>query len=315
MILLMSALFSVLFMGCEETIELLEQCEDGNTEACFKEAQTVLGRARPNYSRARKLLVQACMPRYRKDKGPPKENFPAACAQLANLVKDAKGGPRDMPRATELYEIACKAGFAESCVELGLAVYAPERGDEVLAEPERSVELFFTACNKVDPQAESKAHPLARACDALGLAYQEGKGVEDGKADPARAQEMYLKACDAKYAPGCVHAGQLIADRKIKGQVPEAAELFDRACELDARHGCFELAQLHEKKRWPDATPEQAEIYYRRTCKMDPTRGCFEAAVLMEKGLVETREGEIESLYNLACEHGHATACTRRRVQ
>ena len=51
------------------------------------------------------------------------------------------------------------------------------------------------------------------------------------------------------------------------------------------------------------------------SCNAGSSEGCFEAGALMEEGRVAAREGEIESLYNLACEHGHTLACARRALK
>jgi TPR repeat protein len=121
---------------------------------------------------------------------------------------------------------------------------------------------------------------------------------------------MYRKGCDARYAPSCASAGDLLAS--TRSTMAEATELYKQACRLDARHGCFELAQLHEQSRFAGADIELAVDFYRKTCNIDPTRGCYEAAVLLEQRKVLPREGEVESLYNLACEYGHQQACTKR---
>ncbi|MBX2802726.1 MAG: sel1 repeat family protein [Myxococcales bacterium] len=303
--------------GCTDSAaEALLTCEGGNLEACYRDGSAAANAARPRYEDARKLFAKACMPVYR-GSGKPKDNHPEACYSLGRLVRDAKGGPRDLPRAADVFEIACKGEVPRACVDLGLVVYDPPEGSEVTSEPERAVELFFTACNQVDaaPADSNDAHPLAVACDALGSAYEEGNGVENGKKDADRAMELYKKSCDARYAPGCVSAGALLASKKARASITEAAELFERGCKLDARHGCFELGDLHAKKRWPDASEEIAAEFYEKTCNIDPTRGCYEAAELMEQGKVESKDGKVESLYNLACEHGHTKACTKRNIQ
>ena len=312
MIPMVASLLLLATLGCTDAVDELTTCDGGNLKACYVDGQAALKRARPDYTSARTLFGKACSPTYT-GAGKPKDNIPEACADLAMLVRDGKGGPRDLPRAAELFEIACRGEIAGACVDLGLAVYDPPRGADVTPEPARAVELFFNGCNQVDPEAAGD--PLARACDALGRAYEEGQGVENNRKDPSKASDLYIKACDAKHAPGCVHAGRLVMARKVPGKVEDAVALFDHGCRLDARHGGFELAQLHEKKAWKEATPEDASNYYQKTCNIDPTRGCYEAAQLMEKGLVDSREGEIESLYNLACEHGSAEACTRRNIE
>lgn len=316
----MSSLIATLLFtlgGCTDSAaDLLKTCEGGNMNACYRDGVAAAGAARPQYSEARKLFAKACMPTYR-GSGRPKENHPEACHALAQLVRGAKGGPKDLPRAAELFEIACRGGIKDACVDLGIAVYAPPPDSEVREEPERAVELFFNTCNEVDldnlpPEGEA---PLARACEALGRAYEEGKGVEKGRKDAKTALDLYQKSCDARHAAGCVSAGILNAKSRSKAKIEEAAALFQRGCKLDARHGCFELAKLHESKAWSEATDELAADFYRKSCAIDPTRGCYEAAWLMEQGKVAFREGEIESLYNQACDHGHTDACTKRNIE
>ncbi|MEQ1507432.1 MAG: tetratricopeptide repeat protein [Myxococcota bacterium] len=313
--------------GCDNSAaEALRTCEGGNTEACYNDGMAAASAARPRFGDARKAFAAACRPSV----GMPgagsavSKHRPKACNELAILVRDAKGGPKDLPRAIELFEISCKDGMDQACVDLGALLYNddPER----VAESARAVVLFESACAKVDPLSapppaegvtgDAAAVPLAESCDALGHAYQDGIGVEPPQKDEDKAAALYAKACDARYARGCVSAGALAVQskQKPKEKVQEAAVLFERACKLDARQGCFELAELHANKAWPDASDAIAAEFYQKTCNMDPTRGCFEAGALMEEGRVQAREGEIASLYNLACEHGHTLACARRAL-
>ncbi|MCB9687586.1 MAG: sel1 repeat family protein [Alphaproteobacteria bacterium] len=292
--------------GCDNSAaEALLTCAGGNMEACYKEGVSASNAARPRYDEARRAFSSACM----------NIHHAQSCMELGRLVRDAKGGPRDLHRASELFEIACKGDLPVACVEQGLLLYKDKDG--LKAQPERAAVLFSGACEKVDAAStpEDGAHPLASACDALGTAYREGIGVEPPKSDPEKAAQLYLRACDAKFAQGCVNGGNLAAESKKKEDVANAAELYERACKLDARQGCFELATLHEQKAWPGADDQQAAVYFQKTCSIDPTRGCYEAGLLMETERVQAREGEIEYLYNLACEHGNSAACAKRNLQ
>lgn len=294
--------------GCDNSAaEALKTCEGGNMEACYRDGHAAAEAARPRFSDARRAFSNACMTTH----------HPQACNELGGLVRDAKGGPKDIHRATELFEIACKGGEQTACIDLGVLVYAPQQGIGIEPEPGRAVELFTNACNLVDLDAvsEDEADPLAAACRALGRAYEEGKGLERDRKDPVKAAELYRKACKANLSSGCVSAGALAERSKRRADIESAAASYERACKLDARTGCFELAELHARRAWPDASFSEAALNYQRTCSIDPTRGCFEAAALMQDGKVDAREGEIEYLYNLACEHGHTVACTRRHVK
>jgi len=292
--LLLSAL-----LGCNQEQEpgvvLDMNCQNNDMDACYQLGMQALVKARPDIRTARSLFAKGCNVHHAR-----------SCNGLAEMVRDAKGGPRDPKRAAELFGIACEGGIQSACVELGMFTYD---GVGVPQDQERAVELFTKAC-------DHEAEPQPKACSALGVAWSDGKGVE--KKDLDVAKQYFLKACDAEYAPACVLAGLLVAESrtgKRDENRAEAAGLLQRACELDAHFGCFELAVMHEKGEAPDARDDKAAVYYQKTCNIDPTRGCFEAARLMEQGKVTARDGEIESLYNLACEHGHAEACTKRSLE
>ncbi len=267
-------------------------------DACAQMARAALQKSRPDIDKARSLYAQACQ-----------VHHPPSCLELARLVRDGRGGPRDLKRAAELFKIACdKGGLQAACTEVGIAAYD---GTGMKKNPEQAVELFQTACfHEEDPQP--------KACAALGLAYLAGKGVEDERKDEDKAIELLQKACDFDYAAGCVQLGDLFAERR-KGRVKEnreqAAKAYQRACKLDARYGCYELALMHQEKKVEEPSDEKAAIFFQKTCNIDPTRGCYEAAELMASGKVSAREGEVESLYNIACEHGNAEACTKRSLE
>jgi TPR repeat protein len=317
-LLLSLPLLGVLSACNDEAAELLLTCEGGNVEACYNDGVSYTDTTRPQYNNARKAFSTACM----KDLHPKlrTENPERAAAQtlarakscyaLGKLVADAKGGPKDPARAAELFEIACRPDInnpsggpqvPDACVDLAYALYD---GEGIREDAERAVELLGTSCNGTPPDL--------RACTLLGKAHAEGKGVK--KADEAVALGLFTKTCEAKHADACVEGGNLVLAGKKAKELPDAAAFFEKGCDIDARKGCFELAQLHAEGKFPGASDQRASGYYQKTCNIDPTRGCFEAAKMMEEGKVEAGEGEIESLYNLACEHGHTEACSKRQI-
>jgi len=275
----------------DEAAEALLTCDGGNMEACYNDGMAAIRPPRPQFGDARQSFSKACMTHHAE-----------SCYQLAKLVRNAKGGPKDLVRAVDLYGIACEEWkVPDACVDLGLALYD---GEGTREDPERSVQLLKKACNLEEP--------IWRACARLADAYAEGKGVD--KKDEDKAEELYAKSCDAKFAKACVAAGRRHLESRRKDDIIAAAKYFGKACEIDARKGCFELAKMHEDGKWDDATDKAASEFYQKTCNIDPPRGCYEAAELMAAGKVEAREGEIEYLYNLACEHGHTEACSKRQI-
>lgn len=316
-------LLAPLLGGCDNSAaDRLRTCEGGNTQACLDDGMRALAAAKPQFGEARKALSAACRPSVGTNAGSAiSQARPLACNELALLVRDAKGGPKDVPRALDLFGIACKDGLDRACVDLAGLLYS-EKADKT-EDAVRAVVLFDAACGKVDVAhlPDDGPHELSEACAALGRAYEVGVGVEPARADPEKAAALYTKSCESRYAPGCVSSGNLlVASNDIparplgagKTRIADAAALYERACKLDAHVGCFELAELHANKAWPEATDALAAEYYKKTCAIDPTRGCFEAGALMEEGRVEDHEGEIDSLYNVACDHGSSIACERR---
>ena len=279
-------------VGCnDEAAEALKTCNGGNMEACYRDGLSQIAPPRPSYGDARQSFSKACM-----------THHAPSCFELAKLVRDATGGPQYLHRAGELFGIACeKWQVPEACVDLALALYD---GSGTREDPERAVQLLNKACTLDEP--------IMRACATLGDASADGKGVD--RKDIKQSTELYDKACDASYAPACVKAGARLIDSRSRKDIPEAARHFERACSLDARLGCYELAVLHAEGKWPEANDAAASEYFQKTCNIDPTRGCYEAAKLMEEGKVKAREGEIEYLYNLACEYGSADACAKRQI-
>lgn len=278
-------------------------CTPANADWCFEQGLAALSEPRPRYKDARTILSKACLT---SQHGP-------ACHRLGVLVRDAKGGPQDLQRAADLFRSGCKARHDDACIELGIAAL---EGRGLKQNAVQGVELLRGPCADVagnDDGVAGEAHPFSRACVALGRAYANGQGVIPARPDPTEATAMYLRACDAGYAPGCVEAAAMHGTPASERE--SAVQLLEHACKLDPRVGCYELAEQHEAKTWPGASDANASLYFQKACNVDATRGCFEAAELMRSGRIQARDGEIEYLYNLACEHGHTEACASRKLE
>jgi TPR repeat protein len=278
-----------------------EQCGKGDSvqegcDSCLDIASNALNQTLPDIDTARAMYAKGCQ-----------VHHPPSCAALAEMVRDGRGGPRDLKRASGLFEIACEKGnIQQACTEVALSEFD---GVGQNKDQEAAVARFEIACNHPED-------PQAKACAALGLAHLMGAGVK--RKDEGKAIELLTRSCEADYPSGCVQMGAVF-EKRTRGKHTEnretAADAYERACKLDARHGCYELADLHESKKAIDPSAEKAAIFYQKTCNTDPTRGCYEAAELMAEGRVTARDGEIASLYNIACEHGHGEACSKRAQQ
>jgi TPR repeat protein len=284
-------------LGCQDkkaqepSVMLQMNCDGGDPKACYDLGNYKMNLARPDIPGARIAYSKAC-----------NVHQAEACNELGKMVRDAKGGPRDPKRATALFGIACEGGIMSACTDQGVMFYD---GLGVTADPGRAVALFTPAC-QVDP-------PIALACSRLARAWAEGLGVESK--DLEAAKTLHVKACDLNDAASCVELGKFILANGKKPEAVDAAVAFEKACGLDPRFGCFEFAELHRDELVPEASPEKAAVYFQKTCNIDPTRGCYEAAEILAAGKVPARQEEIESLYNVACEHGRTEACAKRSLE
>lgn len=275
------------------------RCAEGDAQACYDLGAAAYNSARPDIVGARSWLSKGCY-----------KHHPQSCGLMGDIVRDAKGGPADPERAAEHYQIACDGDVGSACVSLG-ELYM--NGEGVTRDPAKAVSMFEGGCD-ADPQ-------LPHGCHLLGQAYLKGAGVA---ADVIVADQLFRQACTAEVASACQSVGDLYAGRAkprasaagepaVEDPQKVAEEFYLTACRLDATVGCMELAIMHENGTAPDASADKAARFYQMTCTIDPTRGCYQAAELMASGRVKAREGEIESLYNVACEHGHNLACLKRQ--
>lgn len=287
-------LFALLF-ACQEAPEpaaLVELACDGGgegaAEACYKLGTEQLNSARPDYTEARRLLSMACSTHHAQ-----------ACNALGTLVRDARGGPKDLVRAADLFEVACEKGVTQACMHFADAVRA---GLGVEKDEARAQELYERAC--------SGDVAIPAACTRLALTIRKDRG--SSREDKERATKLLEDACEASFPQACVELADDAKAKWGKDNLLVASELYDKACAIDANYGCYELAQMHQQNKAPDSTVEQAGHFYQQVCRIDRSRGCFELAELMLAEKVPSRPGEKEALFKLACEAGNSEACTKR---
>lgn len=286
-------MFSLFLLACTQQeapdpkLLMQQNCGKGNPQACFKLGTNALNAATPQYGRARSRFSTGCS-----------VHHAPSCNALGLLVRDARGGPKDMVRAATLFETACEKGSSQGCVNYAELLRA---GEGVDTNPEKAAELYRAAC-----EAEVSS---AKACAVLAEMVRAGEGVEK---DKDQADALLIRACDDKHAPACVMLGNELVSQRGKDNIAMAVEMYDKACGIDAHYGCYELAKLHHDDKAPNASFAQAGEYYSMVCRADTSRGCYELAELMSEGKVESREGEKEALYKLSCESGFSEACAKR---
>jgi len=115
--------------------------------------------------------------------------------------------PRDVRRATKLYERGCNLGDSRACNNLGDAF---AYGDGVSRDVERAASLFERACRLGE----------ALGCANLGYMAEHGEGVAR---DEARARSLYRDACTTGDVYGCIHSQMMAAQAEGAPRDPDRA--------------------------------------------------------------------------------------------
>jgi TPR repeat protein len=110
------------------------------------------------------------------------------CNYVGRASDEGWGGlAKDAGRAARYYELACEAGHALGCSNLGVSHQA---GDGVPVDLRRAVDLYAQAC-------AAGAKP---GCTNLGTLFDAGVGVPR---NPDRARALFLMACAGGHAHAC----------------------------------------------------------------------------------------------------------------
>ena len=146
---------------------------------------------------------------------------PSGCAWLARSLERGRGIPRDLTRATSLYESACSEDPA-SCALLGFNA-------ENRPIPRPEVAELSALHTRAAPalQTECASGGLVE-CVELGYLLQNGKGVER---DPGAAVKLFHKACLGGLEEGCNNEAALaVMGSDAARNVGKAIESFRKAC-------------------------------------------------------------------------------------
>src|SRR5438132_3841645 len=102
----------------------------------------------------------------------------AACYELANAYKSARGVPRDLKKAADLWRRACKLGDKDACADDAFALVL---GTGQYADPVPALARLEKYCKQGQQ----------RACGNLGTLFAQGYGGKDG---PERAPGLLSAA-------------------------------------------------------------------------------------------------------------------------
>jgi TPR repeat protein len=172
------------------------------------------------------------------------------------MLLDGIGGSADPQAAAVLYDRACTADHADSCVHLAW-MGRHDGGREPLAWLQRACELD------------------QGACVVLGEVHE--RKMVDG-AEQAAAIEAYQRGCAADHADACFHLASVHARGLGTPENDEvAARLYQVACDGGESDGCVALSSAFAAGEGVAADPVWAEHYRARACELGLQSSCSAA--------------------------------------
>jgi hypothetical protein len=256
---------------------------------------------------------------------------PESCFQLAKILDDGKDAPRDVVRASTLYQVGCDGSVARACNNLG-ALYAA--GDGVARSPTKAVDLFERSCNL----------GFALACANLGTMHFEGKGLPK---DVATGAIWFFRACEGGAALGCFNASIAYGEGKGAAKDPKQSFAYaERACKGGMVLGCIrvETARIHGEGVPKDvqgglerldalctheaeaceslipiynmgigtdvpADPLQVRAYAKKACDLGDEKACHLDRLLLTVDKGRTPDGKNNEMYATKCDAGDLLGC------
>jgi TPR repeat protein len=208
----------------------------------------------------------------------------AACDVLGNRLRDGLGVQRDLPRAAQLFRMACERKSPDGCADDAHLLALGEGQD---AKPRAALPRLEKMCKAGQ----------ARACGHLGDVFARGRGAPQ---DVARAEDLLAKACKQGDARSCTNLAPVAAR---SGSSERARELAGRGCDLGDVPGCAYLGELYAKSQ----DTVRAGLYFSRACEAGMPHGCTRQGYLLFESGVDPRRGR--ELLQKGCDGGDADAC------
>jgi hypothetical protein len=135
----------------------------------------------------------------------------------------------DYAKAVDLFNKACHAGSAASCVNLG---YMYENGQGVTKDDSHAAALYSEGCDAGN----------ALGCVNLGTLIESGQGVAR---DDSHAAALFSKGCDAGIADGCSSLGNLYRlGLGVEEDTDKARQLLAKGCNGGSQWGCERLKEM-----------------------------------------------------------------------
>ncbi len=238
-------------------------CERGGSSACRKLAQSLMGIGRSSEEQREgiALIDRQCRAGDR-----------AACDDAVRLWKRS-AQPGSAKMVAEYDRLACEAGSASSCRDLGRTALAGANGSEgraaALSLLERACELSRTQCSDLEAAREEPS--LAARCEGGDLSACVARGqilsVRGGVLENReRALALLSRACEAGAVAGCLPAADLLFEfGRATGALDavRAEAYLSASCTEENQTACEQLAdELADGQNFAQNLPRALELYY-----------------------------------------------------
>ncbi len=229
------------------------------------------------------------------------------CHNLAVLLEQGRGVPRDLSAALELYDAACRGGEPLACSNLGLAV-ASGRGDGS-PDPAQAIDLYTRACDD----------GAMIGCNNLAFALERGEGTLKNL---RRASELYERACMRGHVRSCTRLSWLAAQRcgerrqetceeRVSAE-PDVVDLLGRRCAASSDPVvCTGYGAYVEIGRFVEEDLEAARGHFQRACDADLGWGCASLASSLRRDAATQPDlaPRALELHERACSLGFLRSC------
>lgn len=159
---------------------------------------------------------------------------------------------KDIPKAIELYEKACKLGEDSACATLG-KMY--KDGKYLKQDYSKAFDYSQKAC---------LSNRNSGGCQTLGNMYQYGDGV---KQDFVKSAFYYQKACELSDRDSCFQLGEILLNGKgIERDIRFALISYIKSCELANASACTKLGFIYENGIGVYKDLNKAKNYYYNAC-------------------------------------------------
>jgi len=218
-----------------------------------------------------------------------------ACFRLGVMYAEGTGVSPDPPRATALFRQACSGGTLAACNYLALAL---AEGMGVERQPQQAVEVYQKSCDG----------GYKTACRNLGMMLRDGRGVP---ADAARAELLLDRACRGGVPLACTNAGDLDAQRAIKGGPARYKEMvthYKLGCDAGDPTACRQLGIASLEGKGVPKSTSAAAMWLERACMPDDPVACRLLGMMKLQGAARDVERG-KQLLTRACDAKDDEAC------